>query len=260
MGGKLVFDLETKKTFQEVGGQRAADRLGISLVGVYSYERQQFKTFREAELGELGRWMAEAELIIGFNSKAFDNAVLQPYLSLDLSRLPHLDILEQVTASLGHRLKLDTLAQGTLLEEKAGDGLDAILYYQRGEWDKLEYYCLKDVQITRDLYEYGQRHSQLWFPDSGRLLPVPIRWGSTPTVADTLQQALQTQQHVEVQYLGDASRLGQRPTRTFEVRQLVGDQVRGWCHTTARELNVPVRTIFNARLIGRVNGIQGKLL
>src|SRR3990167_268697 len=128
MGDKLVLDLETKKSFEEVGGDIHKDCLGVSVVGVYSYERDQFRGFREEEFEELGKWLKAADLIIGFNSKSFDFNVLQPYIKFKLAKLPHLDILEEVYHALGHRLKLDSVAHSTLGEGKSGSGLDAIWY------------------------------------------------------------------------------------------------------------------------------------
>jgi DEAD/DEAH box helicase domain-containing protein len=79
MADKIVLDLETKKSFDEVGGQQNAHLLEISVVGVYSYGRDRYRAFRESEFGELEEWLKKADLVIGFNSKSFDFTVLQPY-------------------------------------------------------------------------------------------------------------------------------------------------------------------------------------
>lgn len=257
MGDVLVFDLETKRAFQEVGGHANAAALGVSVVGVYSYQRRSFHTFREEQLPELERWMQAAELLIGFNSKSFDCTVLQPYMSADLRRIPHLDILEEIHRTLGHRLKLDSVAQATLLEGKSGDGLEAILMYHRGDWEDLERYCLQDVKVTRDLYEYGRRHGRLWYTESGRPTPIPVRWGAPQTVADVVGRAHADGSHLEVEILGEPPELRRR---TLEVRQLLPDAVRGWDHTASREVSWPIKNIFSAKPVDRVAGIQTRLL
>lgn len=259
MGDILVFDLETKKAFQEVGGQHRAADLGVSVVGVYSYQQNIFQTFREGQLDELQRWLDKTDLLIGFNSKSFDCTVLQPYLNINLARIPHLDILEEITKALGHRLKLDSVAQSTLLEGKSGDGLEALLYYHRGEWEKLEQYCLQDVRITRDIYEYGRRHGQLWYTDGGRLTPIPIRWQGPKTVQEIIKEAHDGNSHLEVECVGERDPQGHRLKRTFEVRQLMHNLAKGWCHTTSRELSLPIKNIFSAKIISRVAGIQPRL-
>ena len=163
MDKKIVFDLETKKTFDEVGGYTNNHLLGVTVCGVYEYITGKYRVYKESELGEMEKLFAQADLLIGFNSKSFDNVVLQPYFSnLDLNKVPHLDILEETTRVLGHRLKLESIAQSTLYEGKSGSGLDAIKYYREGDWDSLIKYCLDDVRVTKEVYEYGFRQGKLW--------------------------------------------------------------------------------------------------
>ena len=97
MSDKLVLDLETKQSFDEVGGFHNTAKLDVSLCGVYSYERDQYRAFKEPEFAELGDWLKSASLIIGFNSKSFDFTVLQKYYKFKLSKLPHLDILKELS-------------------------------------------------------------------------------------------------------------------------------------------------------------------
>jgi DEAD/DEAH box helicase domain-containing protein len=126
MSDKIVLDLETKKTFDEVGGHHNSHLLEVSVCGVYSYARDEYRGFKEHEFAEMLEWLKAADLIIGFNSKHFDFTVLQPYYpNFNLGQLPHLDILEEITNVLGRRLKLESVAQETLGYGKSGDGLDA---------------------------------------------------------------------------------------------------------------------------------------
>ena len=50
---RLVLDLETKRSFDEVGGAHNKAQLGVSVVGVYSYEDDRFVAYREDRFGEL---------------------------------------------------------------------------------------------------------------------------------------------------------------------------------------------------------------
>jgi len=201
MGDKLVLDLETKKSFEEVGGDQNKDQLEVSVCGVYSYDRDEFRSFREEHFTELEEWLKNASLIIGFNSKYFDFAVLQPYFKFKLSKLPHLDILEEIYHALGHRLKLESLAQSTLGEGKSGSGLDAIWYYKNSDWEHLEKYCLDDVRIARDVYEYGKKHGHLWYDNRGQRQTIPVRWNGTTTITGQIMDAYRNGQQVEIEYL-----------------------------------------------------------
>ncbi|HTL39572.1 MAG TPA: ribonuclease H-like domain-containing protein, partial [Methylomirabilota bacterium] len=102
---------------------------------------------------------------IGFNIKNFDYPVLQPYLNYKIAELPTLDILEEVEKMIGHRVKLDNLAQANLGAGKSGDGLQALKYYKLGQIEELKKYCLDDVRITKELYDYVGKYGKLLFKD-----------------------------------------------------------------------------------------------
>jgi DEAD/DEAH box helicase domain-containing protein len=178
MGDRLVLDLETQFSFEDVGGRDRLAALKVSVLGLYSYASDQFRIHREPELSGLAPLLGSADLIIGFNIRRFDYPVLAPYVSLQLERLPTLDLMDEVTHALGHRLSLDHLSEATLGEKKQGHGLDAIRFFRAGEMDKLTAYCLQDVKLTRDLYEFGARHGVLYYRDAGARRSFPVRWGT----------------------------------------------------------------------------------
>jgi DEAD/DEAH box helicase domain-containing protein len=55
-------------------------------------------------------------------------------------------------------LKLETLAQGTLNAGKSADGLMAVEWWKTGEIDKIIQYCQQDVQVTKDIFEFGRKN------------------------------------------------------------------------------------------------------
>jgi DEAD/DEAH box helicase domain-containing protein len=165
MGTKniIVFDLETQRSFDEVGGRDCFDKLGISVLGAYLYKTDEYRIFEENELNQFEDLLGSKPLLVGFNSRKFDCAVLQPYIRFDLGKLPQLDILEEVVKAVGHRVKLDSIAHATLGEGKSGSGLDALKYWHEGDMENLKKYCLDDVKITRRVYEYGANNGELFF-------------------------------------------------------------------------------------------------
>jgi|GEM_PF-263424 len=179
MGDYLVFDLETQNSFDDVGGRAYPHLLKISVAGVYSYKQDKFFVFEEDQLDEFEKMIKSAALLIGFNTKYFDNAVLQPYLKeIDLKEVPACDIMEDIANVLGHRLSLDAVAKATLGTKKSGHGLDAIKYFREGNMDALKSYCLDDVRITRDLFDYGRKHKEMFFNEKGseEKLTIPVYW------------------------------------------------------------------------------------
>lgn len=175
MGKPVVLDLETKKSFQEVGGKKP-EKLGVSAVGIYSYEDDSYKAFLEKELEQLFPILEQASLLVGFNINRFDLLVLQPYYVGDLSKLVTLDILEEVKKVLGKRIALDDLARETLGVKKSGHGLLAINYYKEGRFEELKRYCLSDVKLTRDLFEYGKKHGKLFYQSPYTRQEIKVNW------------------------------------------------------------------------------------
>ena len=162
---KLVFDLETQKSFDEVGGRDKNHLLKVSVVSVYSYLHDKYYCFTEDQVYRLGEMFLEADQIIGYNIKNFDFNVLKPYFNFDVHALPYLDILEEVEKVVGHRLKLDNIAQMTLGYGKNGDGLEALRLYKQGRMDELKKYCTNDVKVTKEIYDYVLKYQKLMFKD-----------------------------------------------------------------------------------------------
>lgn len=162
---KFVFDLETQKAFDEVGGYGKNHLLKISVIGVYSYLEDKHYCFTEDQVYRVGEMFQEADQIIGFNIKHFDYEVLKPYLSYDPHTLPTLDIMEEIEKIIGHRIRLDNVASTTLGVGKNGDGLQAIRLYRQGRIDELKKYCSNDVKITKEVYDYAQKYSKLLYKD-----------------------------------------------------------------------------------------------
>lgn len=181
-GDILVYDLETKETFQEIGG-RDPRRLTISMLGAYSYTEGRLLSYTEDELGEFWRRLETCSLLIGFNNKGFDDQVVSAYFP-EISKVPSFDILEQVHSSLGFRIKLDNIAHATLGTGKSGDGLKAIRLYREGKIDELRSYCLDDVTITRDIYDYGQRNGQLYYEDFQGKKAFPVNFNQNVAASD----------------------------------------------------------------------------
>jgi DEAD/DEAH box helicase domain-containing protein len=80
----------------------------------------------------------------------------------------------EVRKSLGRRIKLDTLAEGTLKKNKSGHGLEAITWWKNGEINKIIKYCIDDVKITKELYEYALKHKKLKYPEGTTMREVKL--------------------------------------------------------------------------------------
>lgn len=174
----IVLDLETQKSFKEVGGKGRLDKLKISVAGLYDYQVEEFLAYEEKDLMILDKRLQNIDLIIGFNIKRFDMPVLQPYVFMPVEQLPVLDLLEAVEKARGHRASLDSIAGPTLNQRKSGSGADAITLFQDGKMEDLKRYCLDDVRLTRDVFEYGCKHGKILFTSTWdyKTYEIPVDW------------------------------------------------------------------------------------
>lgn len=190
MQDELVFDIETKQAFQDVGGKHNMHLLGVSVVGVYNYTDDTFRCYEEKDFSLLDDVLRKTSRIIGFNSKHFDVPVLQPHVRVPLASIPHLDLMENIESYLGFRVSLDSLAKMNLGTQKSGHGLDAIKWWREGNLEMLKKYCLDDVRITRDLYEYGKKQGHVMAETrTDPRVSVPVSWHA-PVTSSTAQTSL----------------------------------------------------------------------
>ena len=106
-------------------------------------------------------------MLITFNGDHFDIPLLNKYYSGDLTKIKSLDLLREIKNVLGKRIKLDTIAEATLGVKKSGHGLEAVEWWKTGEIDKIIKYCVADVKLTKDLYEYAIKNGKLKYKDLG---------------------------------------------------------------------------------------------
>lgn len=182
MSRKIVFDIETKNIFQDVGKNDPA-LLDISIVGIHDSETDTYTSYLEEELSRLWPIIEHADMLIGFNSDHFDIPLLNKYYPGDLARIKSIDIMKAVKDALGRRLSLGNIASATLGVAKSADGLQAYTWWKEGKIDLIRKYCLDDVRITKELYEYILKNKKILYRDGQETRDLPLNTTDWETVA-----------------------------------------------------------------------------
>ena len=165
---KIVFDIETKNFLSDVS------KIDIALVATYDSLTDSYSSYLEEELPKLWPILERADMLIGFNSDHFDIPILNKYYPGDLTKIKHLDILKEIKNTYGRRMKLDQLAEGTLGKNKSGGGADATNWWKAGEVEKVRAYCIDDVKLTKELYDYARTNNKLVFKEGGALKEIKL--------------------------------------------------------------------------------------
>lgn len=161
---QITFDIETANVLPSF--QRGdMTKLELALVGVHDSETGEFTSYVKEELGQLWPILERADVLIGYNSDSFDIPLLNRYYPGDLTQIRSIDLMIEVQKVLGRRLRLQSLAQATLGRGKGGDGLKSVEWWQQGLVDKVREYCIEDVRLTRELFDYALKHGALKYMD-----------------------------------------------------------------------------------------------
>ena len=176
----LYFDLETQKSADDVGGWDKVHKMKLAVGVVWDSLEQKFFSYIDSEASQLVEKLKTADLVVGFNVAKFDYGVLQPYatkMDFDLEEITTFDMLIDINKKLGHRLSLNHLAENTLNAKKSADGLVSLQWYKEGKIDKIIEYCKQDVEITRDLFLYGESHGYVKYSTrSGVAKDLKVEW------------------------------------------------------------------------------------
>ena len=171
MSREIIFDIET------IGDIRDLSTMKVTVVSIYQYEHDSYRSFEEHELGELWPILERGERIIGYNSAHFDVPILNRYYTGELTAIPHLDMLKMIKESVGKRFKLNDVAQATLQIEKSADGLIAMEWFKQGKVDLVKEYCEQDVKVTKELYDFGRKNKMLYYPTlTGEIMPFAVNF------------------------------------------------------------------------------------
>lgn len=169
----LVFDIETQNFFTDPGvGWNNFGALKISVVCAYSYVQNKYFSFEEDEMAACAELFNSAERLVGFSSNRYDVPVLNLYFQklksgkdLDLWKKERVDLLEAIEMATGARISLSKLAEANLGETKDHHGSEAIGLYSEGRMDELKEYCLKDVRLTKELYDLYKDRRHFFIPN-----------------------------------------------------------------------------------------------
>jgi len=169
----IIIDLETKHTFRDFSDPK---KLGISVLALYDYASKNYLTFLEDEIQKSFSYFENASYVIGYNIKSFDLPVFQAYYPGKVESFSVFDILEEIKEKIGRRLGLNDLLLANLNKRKSGHGLLAIDYYKNKEFEKLKKYCLDDVKLTKEVFDFGVKNKKIYYLTPSGKDEIKVDW------------------------------------------------------------------------------------
>jgi hypothetical protein len=158
------------------------ENMGISVIGTYNNWNKEQIAFVDTDFYDQGmdygiiedlngnikslrqfqRLLDECDVLVGFNNQHFDDKLIKANGFTIPDRVVNYDILVEIWRAVGiqppfvfpthagYSLKQTCEANG--LPPKTGDGGNAAIQWQRGEYQKVIDYCLNDIKITTELF------------------------------------------------------------------------------------------------------------
>lgn len=178
----VVLDLEVLNSPDEVpSGWRNTRALGLSVGCYYSYATDEYELFdrRTLEL-TMRQFVKDQPLLVSFNGIGFDFKLMRALLrheaeeEVDIVRMSELtklcdqfkvlalesyDILAEIWAAdpankyVKGLNSLDAILSANGLPPKSGNGEEAPLWWREGKLMRVIEYCMRDVELTRDLFD-----------------------------------------------------------------------------------------------------------
>lgn len=168
---RITLDIETTGA---ASGGFDISAMEMSLIGIHDSSDDSYQSFLVPELPKLWPILERADVLVGYNSDHFDIPILNKYYSGDLTKIRSIDLLAEIKNVLGRRVKLDSVAKATLGRRKTAHGLDAVTWWAQGKIDKIRKYCLEDVKITKEIYEFALANGRVRYDDFGTKRDVPL--------------------------------------------------------------------------------------
>lgn len=173
-GKYLIYDIEIKKAIlgknEEIipgieycEGWEDHANMGISCIGAYESWTNRTRIFMDDNRDEFYQSVDTADLLIGFNSLAFDDAVIRAnWSSVDFkTEGKSYDILVEIWKACSLKptyqgkthqgFGLDACCAVNFGMRKSNNGAFAPVLYQTQQFGKLIDYCLNDIAMTKKL-------------------------------------------------------------------------------------------------------------
>jgi hypothetical protein len=165
-----VFDLEIKKPISECTlGWSSYGEMGVSVLVIYDYVTHRYRVFDDKNIKEGLDILCNYDVIAGYNTVSFDWKVINATYDNPVRTSKDYDILREIWISLGLNpeeysynthsgYKLNDVVFDTIGMHKSGNGSLAPVLYQEGRYAELVDYCLHDVKITKELFDFARRY------------------------------------------------------------------------------------------------------
>jgi hypothetical protein len=166
VGDVVVLGLETREDRITASQPAQVQALGLAVAVTYSFQNNTFTAWKPEFISDLVRTLLAAKLVVGYNPHAFEYKILAPYTGRNLTKIPTVDLMMEVTKAMGKKLPFDLVIIPTLEKAWSADRSQATALFKQGKLREAAALCTEGVKVLRDFLLHTVRQGQFFYKAS----------------------------------------------------------------------------------------------
>ena len=189
-----TYDLEIKKAITSRGeieiegieycaGWHDHANMGISCIGAWDSKTDSPRVYLTDNLIEFQRLINNADVLVSYNGIPFDNHLLRAN-GFKIEDAKCYDLLREIWLASGlpptfnykthGGFGLDAVCDANFGSRKSGNGALAPVLWQRGNIGEVIDYCLNDIRMTKQLFDFVISGKPIKCPKTGKPLQLRV--------------------------------------------------------------------------------------
>lgn len=176
-GATYIVDLQTRKTYEDVGGKKATSQMGVSFAALLNHDTDEISVYTEQDINTLLDRIFSSRLIVGLNLKKFIYLVLSGYHNANFEKIRSLDILEYLRKKIIRKPSSDELFWGTLGINLTIDHNKIARLFKEARLEEVKQITIQNVTALNSVYLFGKQKGHVFINDpTGQRWKISVAW------------------------------------------------------------------------------------
>ena len=172
-----ILDVQTRKTYEDVGGKKGTSQLGVSYAALLNHGTDDISVYTELDINILLDKIFSSHLVIGLNLKKFAYTVLSGYRNAEFDLINSLDIVDDVRKKIIRKPCIEELFSGTLDISREIDNMKIARQFKQGGVEEVKKITIQNVIDLNSVYVFGKQRGHVFINDAtGQRWKIPVSW------------------------------------------------------------------------------------
>ena len=176
-GETYIIDIQTRKTYEDVGGKKGTYQMGISYAALLNHDTDEITVYTEQDVNMLINNIFSSRLVVGLSLKKFIYQVLSGYGNSDFENIRSLDVLDYLRKKIIRRPSIEELLSGTLDINRSIDNMKIARLFKEGKSDEVRQITIQNVKDLNSIYTFGKQRGHVFInDDTGQRWKISVCW------------------------------------------------------------------------------------